>query len=45
MFAGEHINTSEDRAVLHIALRNLAQEKIDEPGADEGKFAFPSRKD
>ena len=23
MFAGEHINTSEDRAVLHVALRNF----------------------
>jgi len=36
MFAGEHINTSEDRAVLHIALRNLDNTfKISEPGADE----------
>ncbi len=23
MFAGEHINTSEDRGVLHVALRNF----------------------
>ncbi|KAK4698555.1 glucose-6-phosphate isomerase, partial [Phenoliferia sp. Uapishka_3] len=36
MFAGKHINTSEDRAVLHIALRNVGGEfKIPEEGADE----------
>lgn len=37
MFAGKHINTSEDRAVLHVALRNLGADKfkIDEAGADE----------
>ncbi|KAL7418726.1 glucose-6-phosphate isomerase [Cryptotrichosporon argae] len=37
MFAGEHINTSEDRAVLHVALRNPASGgfKIDEAGVDE----------
>ncbi len=36
MFAGEHINTSEDRAVLHIALRNLDNAfNISEPGVDE----------
>lgn len=36
MFAGEHINTSEDRAVLHIALRNFDEFKIAaEPGVDE----------
>ena len=39
MFAGEHINTSEGRAVLHIALRNPPQSKggwkIDEPGAGD----------
>ncbi|BGP27236.1 glucose-6-phosphate isomerase [Rhodotorula toruloides] len=36
MFAGKHINTSEDRAVLHVALRNVGNEfKISEPGADE----------
>lgn len=36
MFSGKHINTSEDRAVLHIALRNLDQSfTISEPGADE----------
>lgn len=39
MFAGEHINTSEDRAVLHVALRNALNVsepfKIDEPGVDE----------
>ncbi|GAA5917717.1 hypothetical protein JCM5296_004712 [Sporobolomyces johnsonii] len=36
MFAGKHINTSEDRAVLHVALRNLGGDfKINEAGADE----------
>jgi glucose-6-phosphate isomerase len=35
MFAGEHINTSEDRAVLHIALRNFGGFNIQESGADE----------
>jgi glucose-6-phosphate isomerase len=35
MFAGEHINTSEDRAVLHIALRNFDEFKISEAGANE----------
>lgn len=35
MFAGEHINTSEDRAVLHVALRNFDDFKIQEAGADE----------
>ncbi|PFH47423.1 hypothetical protein AMATHDRAFT_67792 [Amanita thiersii Skay4041] len=35
MFAGEHINTSEDRAVLHIALRNFNDFKIAEKGVDE----------
>ena len=36
MFAGEHINTSEDRAVLHIALRNLPPYfPISEPGTDQ----------
>ncbi|BGP19548.1 glucose-6-phosphate isomerase [Rhodosporidiobolus nylandii] len=36
MFAGKHINTSEDRAVLHVALRNVGSEfKINEAGADE----------
>lgn len=36
MFKGEHINTSEDRAVLHVALRNLDQHfTISEPGVDE----------
>ena len=35
MFAGEHINTSEDRAVLHVALRNLTGEfKIQEEGVN-----------
>ncbi|KZT56295.1 Phosphoglucose isomerase [Calocera cornea HHB12733] len=36
MFAGKHINTSEDRAVLHTALRNpgvkIAEEGVDEVG-------------
>ncbi|KAM0791057.1 phosphatidylinositol N-acetylglucosaminyltransferase subunit gpi1 [Microbotryomycetes sp. NB124-2] len=36
MFSGEHINTSEDRAVLHVALRNVNNEfKISEEGVDE----------
>ncbi|KAH9933884.1 glucose-6-phosphate isomerase [Fomitopsis serialis] len=35
MFAGEHINTSEDRAVLHVALRNFNDFQIQEAGADE----------
>lgn len=39
MFSGRHINTSEDRAVLHVALRNpLPQDggyEIDEEGAGQ----------
>ncbi|KAH9835121.1 glucose-6-phosphate isomerase [Rhodofomes roseus] len=35
MFAGEHINTSEDRAVLHVALRNFNDFQIQEAGASE----------
>lgn len=35
MFAGEHINTSEDRAVLHTALRNFSNNFVGESGADE----------
>ena len=35
MFSGEHINTSEDRAVLHVALRNFNDWKIGEPGVEE----------
>jgi glucose-6-phosphate isomerase len=35
MFAGEHINTSEDRAVLHIALRGFGKYNIPEPGVNE----------
>ncbi|GFZ45715.1 Glucose-6-phosphate isomerase [Saitozyma sp. JCM 24511] len=39
MFSGKHINTSEDRAVLHVALRNPTPEKggfkISEPGVSE----------
>ncbi|EPQ31615.1 uncharacterized protein PFL1_00948 [Pseudozyma flocculosa PF-1] len=38
MFAGDHINTSEDRAVLHVALRDVEGEfKINEAGVDEVK--------
>lgn len=42
MFKGEHINTSEGRAVLHVALRNVfpqagGQFEIKEEGADEVK--------
>ncbi|KAI5121437.1 hypothetical protein M0805_006198 [Coniferiporia weirii] len=35
MFSGKHINTSEDRAVLHIALRNFSQWSIPESGTEE----------
>jgi glucose-6-phosphate isomerase len=35
MFAGEHINTSEDRAVLHIALRDFGDFSIAEAGVSE----------
>ena len=35
MFAGEHINTSEDRAVLHVALRNFNDFNISESGVDQ----------
>ena len=35
MFAGEHINTSEDRAVLHVALRNFDDFQIQESGVGE----------
>ncbi|KAG6809988.1 phosphatidylinositol N-acetylglucosaminyltransferase subunit gpi1 [Tricholoma furcatifolium] len=35
MFSGAHINTSEDRAVLHVALRNFNDFKISESGVDE----------
>ena len=34
MFAGERINSTEDRAVLHIALRNRADRAIEVDGAD-----------
>lgn len=34
MFTGEHINFTEDRAVLHIALRNLSDRPIYDNGAD-----------
>ncbi|MDO4665235.1 MAG: glucose-6-phosphate isomerase [Actinomycetaceae bacterium] len=34
MFAGEHINTSEDRAVLHTALRRPASEHLEVDGKD-----------
>jgi glucose-6-phosphate isomerase len=34
MFAGEKINTTEDRAVLHVALRNRADRPILVDGAD-----------
>lgn len=35
MFKGEHINTSEDRAVLHVALRNLDDLPSSELGGGE----------
>lgn len=34
MFTGEHINFTEDRAVLHIALRNLSDTPIYDNGED-----------
>ncbi len=34
MFSGEHINETEDRAVLHIALRNTSGRPIMERGVD-----------
>ncbi|KAI8369146.1 glucose-6-phosphate isomerase [Choanephora cucurbitarum] len=34
MFSGERINFTEDRAVLHIALRNLSETPIHDNGAD-----------
>ncbi|KAI8073978.1 glucose phosphate isomerase a [Gongronella butleri] len=37
MFQGEHINFTEDRAVLHIALRNLS----DKPIYDDGQDVMP----
>ncbi|MGH2644977.1 MAG: glucose-6-phosphate isomerase, partial [Chitinophagaceae bacterium] len=37
MFSGEHINQTENRAVLHVALRNVSSE----PVCDEGKDVMP----
>ncbi|OZJ06552.1 Glucose-6-phosphate isomerase [Bifiguratus adelaidae] len=37
MFSGEHINFTEDRAVLHVALRNVSNEPI----MDNGKDVMP----
>lgn len=38
MFRGEHINNTEDRAVLHVALRDLNNDlKLTEAGVDEVK--------
>ncbi|KAI7870147.1 glucose-6-phosphate isomerase [Spinellus fusiger] len=34
MFSGEHINFTEDRAVLHVALRNLSSKAIKDDGVD-----------
>lgn len=34
MFAGEHINTTEDRAVLHTALRRPGKDKLEVDGQD-----------
>ncbi|KAL0094469.1 glucose-6-phosphate isomerase [Phycomyces blakesleeanus] len=41
MFAGEHINFTEDRAVLHVALRNMS----DKPILDEGQDVMPEVRD
>ncbi|TAM98213.1 MAG: glucose-6-phosphate isomerase [Chitinophagaceae bacterium] len=37
MFGGEHINQTEDRAVLHVALRNVSNDPI----YDQGKDVMP----
>ncbi|KAJ1676131.1 glucose-6-phosphate isomerase, partial [Spiromyces aspiralis] len=34
MFTGDHINFTEDRAVLHIALRNVSPDPIFDKGHD-----------
>lgn len=34
MFNGEHINETEDRAVLHVALRNVTGEPMSDSGKD-----------
>jgi glucose-6-phosphate isomerase len=34
MFAGEHINSTEDRAVYHVALRNVGREPMTVDGRD-----------
>lgn len=34
MFAGQHINLTEDRAVLHMALRSHADDKYTDNGKD-----------
>src|SRR5579875_188539 len=34
MFAGEHINTTEDRAVLHVALRDPRTSGLEVDGQD-----------
>ena len=39
MFAGERINTSEDRAVLHVALRGGIQHPIEVDGEDPVGYA------
>jgi glucose-6-phosphate isomerase len=39
MFRGEHINVSEDRAVLHVALRMNANKSLDVDGVDVVKEA------
>lgn len=41
MFSGEHINQTEDRAVLHVALRNLS----DQPVSVDGKNVMPEVKE
>ncbi|KAJ2841576.1 glucose-6-phosphate isomerase, partial [Coemansia erecta] len=40
MFNGEHINVTEDRAVLHVALRNVG----DAPVYEDGKDVMPEVK-
>lgn len=44
MFTGERINKTEDRAVLHVALRNLSKEEVRVTGKD-GKKGEPVNAD
>ncbi len=41
MFAGEHINTTEDRAVMHVALRAKAEDGLHVDGDDTSGIVDP----